>query len=109
MAAHPFELFVRGVHRRMVVLRACEGVGLGVLGGCVVALLLMPVLIWRGQPTAEWAGWAVAAGGGGGGGGRGGVGGRVPPVPGLVGGGPAAGERGGWGGGGGRGGGVDWG
>jgi hypothetical protein len=48
-----FERFLRAVHRRMVVLRALERLGLCILGGCAVALVLMPILIWRGQGTGE--------------------------------------------------------
>jgi hypothetical protein len=47
----PFERFVAAVHRRMVLLRALERLGLCVLGGCAVALLLMPILFTRGEPT----------------------------------------------------------
>jgi hypothetical protein len=50
-ASSHLERFLRAVHRRMVVLRICERVGLAVLAGCILALLLMPILIWRGQET----------------------------------------------------------
>ncbi len=43
-----FERFVGAVHRRMVLLRAAERVGLCVLGGCVVAAALAPILKARG-------------------------------------------------------------
>jgi hypothetical protein len=68
-----FERFLRAVHRRMVVLRALERLGLCILGGCSVALVLMPILIWRGQGTGELlaavlgvsgvagAGWGLAS------------------------------------------------
>lgn len=46
-----FERFVTAVHRRMTVLRALERVGLCVLGGCVVAAVLSPILMTRGEPT----------------------------------------------------------
>src|SRR5687767_12108259 len=46
-----FEGFLRALHRRMVVLRVLEKVGLGVLAGCALALFLMPILVWRGQGT----------------------------------------------------------
>lgn len=46
-----FERFVTAVHRRMAVLRAVERVGLCVLGGCVVAAALSPILMTRGEPT----------------------------------------------------------
>jgi hypothetical protein len=50
---YQFERFVAAVHRRMVVLRGLERVGLCVLVGCAAALVLMPILIWRGQGTGE--------------------------------------------------------
>jgi hypothetical protein len=49
--SHQFEHFVRAVHRRMVVLRAAERIGWCVLGGCVVLLMLVPLLLWRGAPS----------------------------------------------------------
>lgn len=47
------ERFISAVHRRMVVMRFIERVGVSVLGGCGVLALLMPVLIWRHQPTGS--------------------------------------------------------
>ncbi len=43
--------FVRAVHRRWVIVRAAEMVGLAVLGGCGLAMLLLPILLWRGEPA----------------------------------------------------------
>jgi hypothetical protein len=57
-----FEGFLRAVHRRMMVLRALERTGICVLGGCVILLILMPILIWRGQGTLELVGAALGAG-----------------------------------------------
>ena len=48
-----FERFVSAVHRRMTVLRALERIGLCVLGGCVVAAVLSPILMTRGEPTGS--------------------------------------------------------
>ena len=48
-----FERFVTAVHRRMTVLRAVERVGLCVLGGCVFAAALSPILMTRGEPTGN--------------------------------------------------------
>ncbi|HEY7119242.1 MAG TPA: hypothetical protein VH475_21815 [Tepidisphaeraceae bacterium] len=48
---HPSDLFVRAIHRRMALLRGLERVGLCVLGGCALLLALMPIRIWRGEPT----------------------------------------------------------
>ncbi len=45
--------FVSAVHRRMILLRAAERLGLCVLGGCVVLFILMPILIWRSQATTQ--------------------------------------------------------
>jgi hypothetical protein len=58
-----FEGFVRAVHRRMVVLRALERVGICVLIACLVLLVLMPILIWRGQGTLELLAAALGVGG----------------------------------------------
>src|SRR5438034_11031607 len=57
-----FEGFVRAVHRRMVVLRAVERMGICVLIACAVLLVLMPSLIWRGQGTLELVGAALGVG-----------------------------------------------
>jgi hypothetical protein len=51
-----FERFLAAVHRRMVLLRAVERVGLCVLGACVVALVLMPILVSRGESTGGLVG-----------------------------------------------------
>jgi hypothetical protein len=47
--------FIAAVHRRMLLLRAAERLGLCLLGGCIVLFILMPILIWRGQSTGELA------------------------------------------------------
>src|SRR5689334_16119817 len=57
-----FERFVRAVYVRMVVVRAVERVGLCVLAGCVVALALMPVLMYRGEATGAFVLAAVGTG-----------------------------------------------
>ncbi len=43
--------FLRAVHRRWIVVRLAESAGLAVLGGCGLALTLLPVLLWRGEPA----------------------------------------------------------
>src|SRR5688572_24672157 len=43
------ERFVRTLHRRLVAVRALESAGLGALIGCGLAVLLIPLLVWRGQ------------------------------------------------------------
>ncbi len=48
--ASDLERFVRTLHRRLVVVRAAEAAGLGALAGCGAAVLLIPLLVWRGQP-----------------------------------------------------------
>jgi len=48
-----FERFLRAVHRRMVLLRGAERIGLCLLAGCAAALVLVPILIWRGQGSGE--------------------------------------------------------
>jgi len=57
------DVFVRALHRRMVAVRALERVGLGLLAGCAVCLLLMPILIWRGEGTGTLAVAALGTGG----------------------------------------------
>lgn len=52
----PIDQFVRRLHRRQVALRVAERAGLGLLSGCAAAVVLVPVLLWRGQDA-----WGVAA------------------------------------------------
>ena len=47
----PFLRFVNAVRRRMRVVRALEGMGVGALAGSVIGLLVMGVLIWRGDES----------------------------------------------------------
>lgn len=47
--------FITAVHRRMILLRAAERLGLCLLGGCIVLFILMPILIWRSQGTTQLA------------------------------------------------------
>ena len=54
--------FVRALHRRHVVVRVAERAGLGLLGGCAAALMLVPVLLWRGHDAWGVAGAALAVG-----------------------------------------------
>ncbi len=46
-----FERFIRRLHRRQVAVRIVERAGIALLAGCGVAILLMLLLIWRGQPA----------------------------------------------------------
>ena len=61
-----FEWFLRRVHRRFVMLRLAERAGLGLVGGCAVAVPLLLVVWWRGLPGAELAililGFGIVAG-----------------------------------------------
>ncbi|MDB5320725.1 MAG: hypothetical protein JWN40_2356 [Phycisphaerales bacterium] len=50
---YPFERFLRAVHLRMVLLRGVERIGLCLLAGCAAAIVLVPILILRGQGTGE--------------------------------------------------------
>ena len=54
--------FVRRVHRRYVVLRAAEGLGLGALAGCAVGLVLLALLWWEGRGTLAPSAAAVGFG-----------------------------------------------
>src|SRR5438132_1056766 len=47
--------FLRRLHRRWIIWRAIEHAGVGLLGGCVVALLLGAVLLFRGEPALTLA------------------------------------------------------
>lgn len=57
-----FERFIGRVHRRYLALRILECAGLGVLGGCAAAALLLTIALWRGYPAFNLAVSAVAAG-----------------------------------------------
>ena len=54
--------FVRAVHRRQFVVRVLERAGLGLLGGCVVAVGLVGVMLWRGEDAWGVAGIVLAIG-----------------------------------------------
>jgi hypothetical protein len=56
--------FIRRVHRRYVVLRAAEGLGLGALVGCGVGLVLLALLWWEGRTALGPSTAAVAFGAG---------------------------------------------
>ena len=43
--------FLRAVHRRWVMVRVAEATGIGVLAGCGLALLVLPIPLWRGEPA----------------------------------------------------------
>ncbi len=57
---------VGALHRRQVALRVAERAGLGLLGGCGVAVVLVPLLLGRGQSAWGVAGAALGIGAGGG-------------------------------------------
>ena len=46
------ERFIRAVHRRLIVIRAAENLGICLLVGCAAALLLLPVVLWRDVSSA---------------------------------------------------------
>src|SRR2546430_16883981 len=60
-----FVVFLRSVHRRLVIVRALERGGACAAGAAVFALALAAVQLWRGE-SAIIAGTAVPAGGRGG-------------------------------------------
>ena len=43
--------FIHRVHRRQLAARVVERIGLSILAGCTVAILLMAILFFRGQPA----------------------------------------------------------
>lgn len=49
MTSHDFLSFVRAVHWRMGVMRALEGLGMGVLAGGLLGIFVMGVTLWRGE------------------------------------------------------------
>jgi hypothetical protein len=50
MNAAPFELFLARARRHWTAWMITEHAALGLLGGCVCVLLLLPILLWRGEP-----------------------------------------------------------
>lgn len=54
--------FVRALHRRQVAARVIERAGVGLLYGCVAALVLVPILLGRGQDAWGVAGVALSLG-----------------------------------------------
>ena len=50
-SAPHFDRFARILHQRFVLLRGAERIGLSLLIGCGGALILMPILWWRGSST----------------------------------------------------------
>lgn len=55
--------FLRAVHRRRRVIRGLERMGLCLLGSWVLIMLLIPLLLWRGQPALPLVGLVAAIGG----------------------------------------------
>jgi tetratricopeptide (TPR) repeat protein len=51
MTTHTSHLdrFIRAVHRRWILVRAAEHVGVCLAAGCVLSLLFLPILFWRGE------------------------------------------------------------
>ena len=47
--------FLRALYRRLVVLRLLECAGLGMAIGSAGAVVLLPILLWRGQPALPFA------------------------------------------------------
>jgi hypothetical protein len=56
------ERFLLAVHRRLVVVRVVEHAGLGALAGCAGTTLILPLLLWRGEPTVMPVGALMALG-----------------------------------------------
>jgi hypothetical protein len=47
----PHQRFIRAVHRRLVLARAVEHLGLCTLAGSLMLVMLLPILLWRGETT----------------------------------------------------------
>src|SRR5437868_1227616 len=45
-----FEQFLRAVHRRFLLVRVVEHAGMGALSACAAATLVLPLLLWLGEP-----------------------------------------------------------
>jgi hypothetical protein len=54
--------FLTAVHRRHVVLRVLERTGLCILVACGACALLIPLLLWQGQPPLAPAAWTLGLG-----------------------------------------------
>src|SRR5688500_12027143 len=54
--------FARAVHRRLVIVRVIERIGIGVLLASVAGAMLVPILMWRGQSAMALAIFAIALG-----------------------------------------------
>ena len=50
-ASTDLDRFLRAVHRRWVVVRVAEAAGVGAAAGCGLALLVLPIVLWRGEPA----------------------------------------------------------
>lgn len=59
-----FQRFVNGVHRRYVACRLIERTGLGLLGGSVAGLVLLPLAIWADKPALPLVCLALGCGAG---------------------------------------------
>ncbi len=55
--------FIQRVHRRLLLLRILEGLGLGMLTASILGLGAMPLLAWRGQSPMPLLMWLLPAGG----------------------------------------------
>src|SRR5688500_3307713 len=54
--------FVRAVHRRLVVMRILERIGIGILIASIAGAILVPILMWRGQSALTLAMATLAIG-----------------------------------------------
>jgi hypothetical protein len=57
-----FEQFIQRVHRRLVFMRILERIGIGILVASACGAILIPILMWRGQPAMTLAMFAIALG-----------------------------------------------
>ncbi len=55
--------FLRAVHRRWVAVRVAEAMGVGVVIGSALALMVLPIVLWRGEPAMPvvWMTTGIAA------------------------------------------------
>jgi hypothetical protein len=64
VSANPnnFDRFLARIHRRWVIVRAMERVGIAILVACAIAIALSSILIWRGESAMGLVGLTLAIG-----------------------------------------------
>ena len=50
-SAQNLDRFLTAIHRRVTLLRILERAGLGILFASVLGIVILPILLWRSDPT----------------------------------------------------------